>query len=163
MSRLPYDKRPYRAGVGVVLLNAAGLAFAAQRIDTPEPAWQFPQGGIDEGETPTQAALRELEEEIGTAKAVIVAESRSWLTYDLPRDLADRCWKGRFRGQKQKWFAARFTGTDADIDIHTRHPEFSCWQWMPLAEIPALIVPFKRDLYERVVAEFLPVVATLGK
>jgi putative (di)nucleoside polyphosphate hydrolase len=158
----PYETRPYRPGVGIVLLNAAGLAFVAQRVDAREPAWQFPQGGIDEGETPRQTVLRELEEEIGTAKAEILAESREWARYDLPPDVADKCWKGRFRGQQQKWFAARFTGVDADIDLATKHPEFSRWQWMPLHEVPALIVPFKRALYDRVVAEFLPLARALA-
>jgi putative (di)nucleoside polyphosphate hydrolase len=156
--REPFEDRPYRQGVGIVLLNADGLAFTAQRIDTPEPAWQFPQGGIDKGETPRQAVLRELEEEIGTAKAEIIAESSGWVSYDLPRAVADACWKGRFRGQSQKWFALRFLGCDSDIDIDTKHPEFSCWRWTPLAEVPELIVPFKRDLYRQVVAEFLPLV-----
>jgi putative (di)nucleoside polyphosphate hydrolase len=159
---VPFEDRPYRRGVGLVLLNAEGLAFTAQRIDSREPAWQFPQGGIDEGETPRQAALRELEEETGTAKAEIIAETAAWISYDLPREVADACWKGRFRGQTQKWFAARFIGRDSDIDIATRHPEFSRWRWMPLAEVPALIVPFKRDLYEAVVAEFLPLAGREG-
>lgn len=150
----PFEYRPYRPGVGLVLFNRDGLVFTARRIDTREPAWQFPQGGIDEGEPPSAAALRELEEEIGTAKAEIIAESRDWLTYDLPPDIADKVWKGRYRGQRQKWFALRFLGEDADIDIATRHPEFSEWRWMPLAAVPALIVPFKRALYHRVVAEF---------
>lgn len=157
--RLPYAQRPYRPGVGIVLLNRGGLAFVARRIDTPQPAWQFPQGGIDEGEEPRQAALRELEEEIGTAKAEIIAESSTWLSYDLPEDVADKCWKGRFRGQTQKWFALRFLGADSDIDIATRHPEFSEWRWMELARVPELIVPFKRPLYNQVVAEFLPLAA----
>lgn len=156
---IPYEDRPYRPGVGIVLLNRDGLAFVARRLDSPEPAWQFPQGGIDQGESPRIAVLRELEEEIGTNKAEILAETAGWIAYDLPRDMADRCWKGRFRGQTQKWFAARFTGTDSDIDIHTRHPEFSHWRWMELAAVPALIVPFKRDLYNSVVAEFLPLTA----
>lgn len=155
---IPFEDRPYRRNVGIVLLNRDGLAFAARRIDSKEAAWQFPQGGIDDGEFPREAALRELEEEIGTAKAEIIAESRDWLSYDLPRDVADKCWKGRFRGQTQKWFAMRFLGKDKDIDIATRHPEFSEWRWMSLADVPALIVPFKRDLYEKVVAEFLPLV-----
>lgn len=153
---VPVAERPYRLGVGIVLFNAAGLVFTAQRIDSAEPAWQFPQGGIDAGETPLQAVLRELKEEIGTDQAEIIAESRDWIAYDLPPDLADRVWKGRFRGQSQKWFAARFTGRDSDIDLDTAHPEFSTWQWMPLAAVAGLIVPFKRALYERVVAEFLP-------
>jgi putative (di)nucleoside polyphosphate hydrolase len=159
----PFESRPYRLGVGIVLLNAAGLAFVAQRSDAKEPAWQFPQGGIDDGESPVQAALRELEEETGTAKAEIIAETAEWVAYDLPQDIADKCWKGRFRGQKQKWFAARFTGSDADININTAHPEFSHWQWMRLDEVASVIVPFKRALYEQVVAEFLPVAQAMAK
>lgn len=156
-----HGKLPYRLGVGIALFNDAGKVFAARRIDTPGEAWQMPQGGIDAGETPRQAALRELEEEIGTARAEILAESRDWLAYDLPEDIRRRVWKGRYRGQKQKWFALRFTGRDSDIDIATRHPEFSDWRWMELTELPGLIVPFKRPLYEGVVAEFAPIVARL--
>jgi len=152
----PYLERPYRPGIGLVLLNDRGLAFVAQRIDTPGNAWQFPQGGIDEGEDPRQTALREMKEEIGTDKAEILAESIDWIAYDLPPEIADKSWKGRFRGQKQKWFCARFTGSDTDIDLDTEHPEFARWQWMDLAEVPALIVGFKRALYDQVVAEFLP-------
>ncbi|MGE5545625.1 MAG: RNA pyrophosphohydrolase [Solirubrobacterales bacterium] len=155
---LPFDQRPYRKGVGAVLLNRAGEAFVARRVDTPD-AWQFPQGGIDDGEEPRQAVMRELEEEIGTNHAEIVGETRDWVSYDLPREVADRCWKGRFRGQAQKWFLLRFLGADGDINLDTAHPEFCEWRWMPLAEVPGLIVPFKRALYESVVAEFLPLVA----
>lgn len=157
--RLPYNQRPYRPGVGLVLLNQDNLAFVARRIDTTQSAWQFPQGGIDEGEDPRRTALRELEEEIGTAKAEIIAESAGWVSYDLPEAVADKCWKGRYRGQTQKWFALRFLGTDADINLATKHPEFCAWRWMPLEQVPALIVPFKRALYEKVVAEFLPLAA----
>jgi NTP pyrophosphohydrolases including oxidative damage repair enzymes len=156
---LPFTERPYRPCVGIVLFNADGLVFTARRIDTAEAAWQFPQGGIDEGEAPRAAALRELREEIGTDRAEILGESRNWISYDLPEDMADKCWKGRFRGQKQKWFALRFLGGDSDIDIATEHPEFSEWRWMKLAEVPALIVPFKRALYDQVAAEFLPLAA----
>lgn len=159
---LPFEDRPYRPGIGLVLLNAQGLAFVAQRIDTPGDAWQFPQGGIDEGEDPRATALREMKEEIGTDKAEIIAESHDWIAYDLPRAVADKSWKGRFRGQTQKWFCARFTGSDADIDLATEHPEFSRWQWMDLALVPALIVPFKRTLYDAVVAEFLPIARRIG-
>jgi len=154
--RLPLDSRPYRLGVGIVLLGTAGHAFVARRIDTPGNAWQFPQGGIDEGEQPLQAALREMKEEIGTDRADLIGETADWLAYDLPAEIADQAWKGRYRGQRQKWFLFRFKGSDGDIDINTEHPEFCEWRWMPLADIPPLIVPFKRALYDRVVAEFLP-------
>ena len=152
---------PYRKGVGLVLFNAQGLVFAAKRIDTQALAWQMPQGGIDKGETPEVAALREMEEEIGTAKAEIIGETADWLTYELPAELIGKVWKGRYRGQKQKWFALRFTGSDADIDIHTKHPEFEDWRWVRLAELEELIVPFKRDLYRAVIAEFGPLAKRL--
>lgn len=158
---LPLSQRPYRPGIGILLFNAHGQVFTAKRIDTKENAWQFPQGGIDEGEDPASAAKREMLEEIGTDKAEMIGESAGWISYDLPADLADKVWKGRFRGQKQKWFAFLFHGTDSDIDIDTEHPEFSAWRWMELAEVPALIVPFKKPLYDQVVAEFAPLAATL--
>jgi putative (di)nucleoside polyphosphate hydrolase len=145
---------PYRRGVGIMLLNALGEALVAQRLDMPSAAWQMPQGGIDKGETPVEAAWREMHEEIGTAKAKLLAESRGWHHYDLPSDLIPRLWGGRFRGQEQKWFAFRFTGVDDDIDIATKSPEFSAWKWAALAQLPDLIVPFKRQLYSDLVAEF---------
>ncbi|SOD94674.1 RNA pyrophosphohydrolase [Caenispirillum bisanense] len=146
---------PYRKCAGLMLVNDQGLVFVARRKDTPD-AWQMPQGGIDKGETPHEAALRELEEEIGTAKAEIVAESSQWLRYDLPEDLIGKVWKGKYRGQEQKWFLLRFTGEDADIDIATRHPEFDAWKWAPVDELPSMIVAFKRPIYEALVAEFGP-------
>jgi len=145
---------PYRPCVGMMLINRAGLVFVARRIDTLVEAWQMPQGGIDEGEDPRIAALRELEEEIGTTKAEIMAESRDWLSYDLPEHLVPQLWGGKYRGQKQKWFALRFLGEDSDINIETKHPEFSQWKWVTPAEVPELIVPFKRELYQAVVGEF---------
>ncbi len=145
---------PYRPGVGVMLFDRAGRVFVAQRIDTPSPAWQMPQGGIDDGESSRQAALRELAEETGTAKAEIIAEARGWMRYDFPAELVPKLWGGRFRGQEQKWFALSFLGTDADIDIATEQPEFRAWRWAELAELPDLIVPFKRRLYRDLVAEF---------
>lgn len=150
---------PYRKGVGVMMVNRDAQVFVARRIDMPSEAWQMPQGGIDEGESPVEAALRELKEETGTDKAEIVAESREWLRYDLPADLVPKIWNGRFRGQIQKWFLARFTGKDSDIDIETDHPEFLDWKWTPLSTLPDLIVPFKRQLYRELVAEFAPLVA----
>jgi putative (di)nucleoside polyphosphate hydrolase len=145
---------PYRRGVGIMLLNALGEALVAQRLDMPSAAWQMPQGGIDKGETPVEAAWREMHEEIGTDKAKLLAESRGWHHYDLPADLIPRLWGGRFRGQEQKWFAFRFTGVDGDIDIATKNPEFSAWKWAALPQLPDLIVPFKRQLYSDLVAEF---------
>ena len=147
----------YRKGVGLALFNRNGLVFAAQRIDSPGDAWQMPQGGIDKGELPHQAALRELKEEIGTDKAEIVAELDEWLTYDLPAEVAGRLWRGSFKGQTQKWFALAFTGSDADIDLATEHPEFKSWRWMPLDAVALAIVAFKRPIYERVAREFAPV------
>ncbi len=151
----------YRHGVGVMLFNPAGLIFVAKRRDAAKmpgnDAWQMPQGGIDRGEDPRAAALRELEEEIGTANAEIVAEARNWLLYDLPDELIGKLWGGRYRGQAQKWFAARFLGTEAEIDLAKHHePEFSEWKWAPLERLPDLIVGFKRDLYAQLVAELGP-------
>lgn len=149
---------PYREGVGIMLLNPQKQVFVARRIDTTSEAWQMPQGGIDPGETPEQAARRELLEEAGTDKAEILAESRVWHTYDLPEHLISAIWQGRYRGQRQKWFAMRFTGSDADIDICTGEPEFCEWRWVEMDTLPGLIVPFKRRLYEALVAEFKPLV-----
>ena len=145
----------YRPAVGIMLLNPAGKVFVARRIDMPRmPAWQMPQGGIDKGENPRQAALRELKEEIGTDKVEILGESRMWLKYDLPAELAGGIWGGRYRGQRQKWFAMRFTGNDKDIDLATDHPEFDAWKWIRPERLPEMIVPFKRQLYLDVLAEF---------
>lgn len=145
---------PYRSGVGMMLLNTHGQVFVARRIDNTAEAWQMPQGGVDEGEDARTAALRELKEEIGTDKVDIIAESGEWLTYDLPVDLIPKLWGGRYRGQKQKWFVMRFLGSDRDINIETAHPEFSQWKWVARETLPDLIVPFKRDLYQRLVEEF---------
>ncbi|MGH6928372.1 MAG: RNA pyrophosphohydrolase, partial [Dongiaceae bacterium] len=123
-------------------------------IDMPSEAWQMPQGGIDADETPEAAAWREMQEEIGTSAASLLHESRGWYRYDLPADLVPRIWHGRYRGQEQKWFAFRFTGDDADITIESDNPEFSCWKWAPMTTLPSLIVPFKRQLYSDLVAEF---------
>lgn len=146
--------RGYRQGVGVVLLNAENRVFVAQRIDTKEPAWQMPQGGLDQGEDPYAAALRELEEETGTNKAALIAETKDWLRYDLPEDLQTKMWKGKYRGQEQKWYLMRFTGTDADINIATEQPEFSDWKWAEFTTLPDMIVGFKKDLYRQIVEAF---------
>ena len=145
---------PYRPCVGVTLFNREGLVFVARRIDTEMEAWQMPQGGIDEGEEPRITALRELEEEIGTNKAEIIGESQGWLTYDLPPELVGKVWRGRYRGQTQKWFAMRFLGEDSDINLETAHPEFCAWKWERLERLPNLIVPFKRKIYQDIVSEF---------
>jgi putative (di)nucleoside polyphosphate hydrolase len=145
----------YRQCVGIMLLNMAGHVLVARRADLPAtPAWQMPQGGIDWGETPREAAMRELDEEIGTRKAKIVAESRGWMTYDFPPELAGRLWNGRFCGQRQKWFLMRFTGCDADIDLASKHPEFDAFRWVDPEQLPRLIVAFKRQLYIDVLTEF---------
>ena len=159
-SALPF----YRPAVGIMLLNPAGLAFIGRRIDMPAglAAWQMPQGGIDPGEPPRQAAFRELKEEIGTDKAEILAETRGWLHYDLPSDIASRMWSGRWRGQRQKWFLMRFTGEDADINPATEHPEFDAWEWVEPPQLPDLIVPFKRPLYCDLLAEFREHLPSIG-
>jgi putative (di)nucleoside polyphosphate hydrolase len=148
------DALPYRRGVGIVLLNGNDQVFVAQRLDNPEPAWQMPQGGIDKGEEPLAAAWRELYEETGVKSAVLLEETPGWLRYDLPRELVPNIWKGRYRGQKQKWFAFRFNGNDSEIDINGEHPEFSAWRWADLKQTPDFIVGFKRPLYEQVVRAF---------
>ena len=154
-------KQGYRSAVGIMLLNQAGQVFVARRIDMPTvAAWQMPQGGIDPGETPRQAALRELREEIGTNKAEILGESRVWLKYDLPAELARGVWGGRYCGQRQKWFAMRFTGDDTDINLETDHPEFDAWKWIPPEQLPEVIVPFKRQLYVNILAEFQCICST---
>lgn len=147
---------PYRRGVGVMLVNHAGLVFVGQRIDSDGPAWQMPQGGIDGDEAPRDAALRELEEETGVTadKVHIEAETADWLRYDVPHDLVPHIWKGRYRGQEQKWLLMRFRGQDADVNIATDHPEFSEWRWLPPEKLLAQIVPFKRALYAAVLEEF---------
>ena len=153
----PDDKAllPYRACVGVVLANPAGLVFAGERIDTPG-AWQMPQGGIDPGESPRDAAPRERWEETGVPaeKVTVEAETPGWLRYDLPDNLVGKVWNGRYRGQEQRWFLMRHDGPDSDIDIATEHPEFSRWRWMSADDLIAAIVPFKRALYVEVMNAF---------
>jgi putative (di)nucleoside polyphosphate hydrolase len=159
-----YDDLPYRPCVGVALLNGDGRVFVGRRTDGPEHTdethvWQMPQGGLDPGEEPFACALRELYEETNITSVEHLGEIDEWLTYDIPPKIAGQAWKGRYRGQKQKWFALRFTGDEREIDV--RHPgggkhkpEFIDWRWEPMQNLPALVVPFKRKVYERVVGAF---------
>ena len=157
------DSLPYRPCVGLMLLNRRGEVFIGNRIVSDHfVAWQMPQGGIDSGETPEEAALRELHEEVGTEQAEILAAHPDWLNYELPEAVLGQALNGKYRGQTQKWFALRFTGTDADINIHTPHPEFNSWRWCSLCEVTDLVVPFKRPVYERVVTEFRPLAERLA-
>jgi putative (di)nucleoside polyphosphate hydrolase len=143
---------PYRPCVGIMLFNKDGKVFVGRRIDQTVEGWQMPQGGIDKGESPKEAALRELQEEAGTDKAEIIAVMEDWVTYDLPEHLIGVAFHGKYRGQKQKWFAMRFTGEDGDIDLTSHEPEFSAFKWVDLKTLPTLIVPFKRDTYKAVIA-----------
>jgi putative (di)nucleoside polyphosphate hydrolase len=153
-SHLKHEDLPYRPCVGIMLINREGNVFVGRRIDQTVEGWQMPQGGIDDGETPGEAGLRELEEEIGTNKAEILREMDGWLAYDLPAHLLGVALHGRYRGQRQKWIAMRFTGTDRDINIATSDPEFGQWKWLAMEALPRLIVPFKRDTYMQVIAAF---------
>ena len=152
---------PYRPCVGIMLANADGKVLTGQRIDMPGPAWQMPQGGIDHGETPRDAAFRELCEETGITAdlAEIVAQTSGPIHYDLPHDLVPKIWKGRYRGQEQTWFLLRFLGQDSDVNITTDHAEFSRWKWSDVDKLVDEIVPFKRDVYDRVVKELAPLIA----
>ena len=152
---------PYRPAAGIMLLNENNKVFVAQRIDTTLEAWQMPQGGLDEGEDAEAGALRELHEETGIPPRLVklIARSEGELLYDLPEDLIGKLWKGRYRGQRQIWFLARFLGRDADVNLETPHPEFRCWKWADPHDLPDMIVPFKKTLYEevlRVFAAYLP-------
>ena len=164
------DDLPYRPGVGMCVFNAGGRVFVGRRSgDSPEHVgdgyeWQMPQGGIDEGEDPGRAALRELYEETNISSVRLIGCIEGWLRYDLPPEVARRAWKGRYRGQQQKWFALSFTGDDREIDIAApggggHKPEFRDWKWVPIEDTVALIIPFKREVYKRVVAGFAPFVA----
>ena len=169
MSRAALRERlPYRPNVGAVLFNRAGLVFVARRADLPNAegapgGWQLPQGGIDAGEDPAGAVLRELAEEIGTDRAEIIGEHADWLTYELPDDLLGVALHGRYRGQRQRWFALRFLGQDGDIRLDADpHPEFDAWRWAALAELPALAVAFKRPIYEVLARSFAPFARAAG-
>jgi putative (di)nucleoside polyphosphate hydrolase len=160
----PYDALPYRPCAGITVLNRDGLVFVGRRTDGPEHTdathvWQMPQGGIDENEDPYKAALRELYEETNIRSVDKLGEVAEWLTYDIPRGVLTGSWKGKYRGQKQKWYALRFTGADSEINVLQpggghHEAEFTDWRWVDMKELPALVVPFKQQIYERVVTEF---------
>jgi putative (di)nucleoside polyphosphate hydrolase len=160
---MKFEDLPYRPGVGVMLFNRDGLVFIGRRLEGPEHvdlthSWQMPQGGIDPGEEPWPAAVRELQEETNIRSVERIGEIADWLKYDIPREIIGQAWQGKYRGQTQKWFAMRFTGPESEIDV--AHPdgaaeaEFDAWRWEPVQNIPELVVPFKRSVYDRVVQEF---------
>ncbi|MBX6425707.1 MAG: RNA pyrophosphohydrolase [Variibacter sp.] len=161
-----FEDLPYRLGIGMAVINREGLVFIGRRIGGPEHVdathvWQMPQGGLDPGEDPYQCALRELYEETNIRSVEYLAAIDEWLAYDIPREIVGQAWQGRYRGQRQKWFALRFTGDDAEIDVERpgggqHKPEFAAWRWEPIQNLPDLVVPFKRGVYERVVKEFAP-------
>jgi putative (di)nucleoside polyphosphate hydrolase len=146
----------YRRGVGVMLLNEDKLVWVGRRIDNTDEAWQMPQGGIDPGEAPWETALRELEEETGIPPHLVerIADCPERLKYDLPPELRHRLWGGKWKGQEQDWYLCRFLGRDGDVDIATAHPEFCEWKWIAAERLPEMIVPFKRELYGRLLKEF---------
>lgn len=158
-----YDRLPYRRGVGMMIVNEEGKVFLGKRVESKYEAWQMPQGGIDNAETPSKAVQREMMEEIGCNKGEIIAETKKWYSYDIPEFLVSKLWGGKYKGQKQKWFLIKFTGNDSDIDIQTDNPEFRAWCWADTSDLPQLIVPFKKLLYDAVLEEFTPLIADLVK
>ncbi|UUR08994.1 RNA pyrophosphohydrolase [Sphingomonas glaciei] len=150
------EDKPYRRGVGIMLLNADRQVWVGRRIDRTDEAWQMPQGGIDAGEEPWDTALRELEEETGIPPHLVerIADCPERLRYELPEELRGKLWGGKWRGQEQDWFLCRFLGRESDVDIATAHPEFDAWKWVAPSELPDLIVPFKRDLYRCLIEQF---------
>ena len=158
-----HNEPSYRPCVGMMLINREGLVFIGRRTGGPEHvdavhSWQMPQGGLDDGEEPYAAALRELREETGVHSVALLAEARDWYSYDLPSNVGRKAWRGKYRGQKQRWFALRFLGVDHEINVlHPpggHKPEFVEWRWEKMEHLPALIIPFKRKVYEQVVKEF---------
>lgn len=151
---IPGQELPFRQGVGMMIINKSNRIFVGKRIDSKTNGWQMPQGGINLGETPSAAALREMAEEIGSNQGKIIAESKKWYSYRLPPFLVHKLWEGKYCGQRQKWFLIRFTGQDSDINVKTKHPEFDSWQWVEVHELLENIIPFKYKLYSKIIAEF---------
>lgn len=147
-------KLPFRPGVGMMIINKDNRVFVGKRLDSKINRWQMPQGGIDLGETPSAAALREMEEEIGTDKGQIITESKLWYSYQLPEFLSCKLWNGKYCGQRQKWFLIRFMGQDNDINVKTRNPEFTSWKWVEIYELLDNIISFKYELYSKIILEF---------
>lgn len=153
---------PFRPGVGMMIIDKNDRVFVGKRVDSKANGWQMPQGGIDLGETPSTAALREMAEEIGSDKGEIIAESKRWYSYRLPEFLIPKLWDGKYCGQRQKWFLIRFTGQDSDINVKTKHPEFDSWRWMEMHELLDNIIPFKYKLYSRIIIEFKEFIVSKG-
>ena len=148
-----YKKKPLRVGVGIVLLNNQNKVFVGKRIDNPVDLWQMPQGGVNNNEALDKAAIRELEEETGIKKVELIKIIDNWMQYDLPNNLIRKIWKGKYRGQKQKWFIMRFSGKDQEINVKTQRPEFLDWKWISFLELPKVVVSFKKEVYKRIVKE----------
>ena len=155
---IPLLKRPYRSCVGLLVFNKIGQVFCGQRLDNKAEAWQLPQGGIDEGETPIEAGFRELKEETSIVNVEFVSEYPEWLNYDIPLPLANALWEGKFRGQTQRWLLFSFTGIDNEININTSHPEFKNWEWINPTQLPLKAISFKQEIYSKINKAFIPII-----
>ena len=155
---IPLLKRPYRSCVGLMVFNKIGQVFCGQRLDNKAEAWQLPQGGIDEGETPIEAGFRELKEETSIVNVEFVSEYPEWLNYDIPLPLANDLWEGKFRGQTQRWLLFSFTGIDNEININTAHPEFKNWEWINPTQLPLKAISFKQEIYSKINKAFIPII-----
>ena len=153
-----FQKLPYRNGVGIVVLNNENKVFVAKRIDNPKNFWQMPQGGVDEGEDLLNAAYRELKEETSIFNVKLIKEIEDWTQYDLPSRLIGIIWKGRYKGQKQKWFIFKFLGNDTEINIKTKNPEFLDWKWIEIGKITEIVVDFKKEVYQKVEKEIKKII-----
>lgn len=149
-----YSQLPYRSGVGALIINKNYQVFVAKRVDSKHDVWQMPQGGMNVGETPSAAVMREIKEEIGTDHCELILESNHWYSYDVPQKITKRLWSGQYRGQKQKWFLVKFLGRNSDININTLVPEFCEWRWVEIDNLLSIVIPFKRKLYRNILNEF---------